>query len=326
MSLADVLQWADSTRACGVLTIERPSGIIWMQIAERQVVACVRPESRGVVPPHLAASLRGLSLDDESLAIEMLYDQMLDGTDRFAFQPGAVPAVMGVAVQVSLQEVVMTGMQYVDEWPWVRDLYPSGKARVHRLDAPEPASLSPAQVTVLRLAELAPTLDEARLCLGLSHPGLLRKVDLLRRLGCVRVDGAPEEPDLGEQLVSKAMLLAREKQFDEAAHVFAALLTTEPGSTRIRELLRTVDREHIAYLHEFLPARAVVHVLPRLGSVQRWLTLADREVVSRINGRWDVGTLLLACKMREVETLKSLRKLQRLEAIELLLPTPMVGA
>jgi hypothetical protein len=48
-----------------------------------------------------------------------------------------------------------------------------------------------------------------------------------------------------------------------------------------------------------------------------WLTNADREVVTRINDRWDVATLVLTCPLREVDTLKTLRKLKQLEAIEL---------
>jgi hypothetical protein len=116
------------------------------------------------------------------------------------------------------------------------------------------------------------------------------------------------------------MPLLREKQFDEAAHVFAALLATAPGSQRIREFLRRVEREQIAELYRSVPAQATVRKKPRMALAEIWLTNADREVVSRINDRWDVATLVLTCPMREVDTLKALRKLRQLEAVELLLP------
>ena len=53
------------------------------------------------------------------------------------------------------------------------------------------------------------------------------------------------------------------------------------------------------------------------GRASRRLTPTDREVASRVNGRWDVASIALACPLREVETLKSLRKLARLGLVEL---------
>src|SRR4051795_3652541 len=57
--LADFLQWADSSRARGVLSIFRPSGVIWMQLLDRAVVACVRPLSEGTLPEQLVPNLSG---------------------------------------------------------------------------------------------------------------------------------------------------------------------------------------------------------------------------------------------------------------------------
>lgn len=53
------------------------------------------------------------------------------------------------------------------------------------------------------------------------------------------------------------------------------------------------------------------------GPPGRRLTPTDREVASRVNGAWDVAGVALACPLREVETLKALRKLVRLGLVEL---------
>ncbi len=323
MSLADVLQWADSTRARGLLTILRPSGALWMQIADRQVIGCVRPASRGVLPQGLGA--RGerarFELGPAGLALEMLYDQFLVQDDEFRFEPGREPPETGIALEIPVQEIVMTGMQYVDEWAELRGLYPSGHARMRPVAAVRPDSLGATQQALLAVAELEMTLSEARLCLGLSLPALLRNVDTLRRLGCLLVDGAPEVADPTEQFVHKTMMLVREKQFDEAAHVFAALLSSDPGSHRIRELLRMVEREHVADLYTQVPAQAIVLRQPRLAGLESRLTRADRELLVQVDGRRDVATLVLTSPLREVETLKSLRKLHRMEALELIVPS-----
>lgn len=328
MGLCDVLQWVDGTRTSGVLTINRPSGALWIQLAERQVIFCVRPEARGVVLDHLAGVIppERLELDLQSLAFEMLCDQFLDLNDSFKFEPGEHPRGESVALDLAIQELVMTGMQYLDEWPEVRSLYPSGLARMRRIEGPEPRELTRPQLALLALAEHDTTINDARLCLGLSHPALLRNVDVLRRLGCVLVDGTPEGADLTEQLVRKTLQLVREKQFDEASHVFGALLSSEPGSNRIRELLRMVEREHVADLYLQVPARALVRKRSRLTGLLPRLSRSDRQVVELINDRWDVASLVLASPLREVETLKALRKLHRMEAIELLMPRDSLPA
>lgn len=327
LPLADLLQWADSSRARGVLSIARPAGAVWMHFVDRTVVSCVRPLSQGTLPGVLVPNLSGeVELEVGAVAAEMLFDQFLDQDDQFRFEPDVAPREAGVALDLALQELVMIGMQSLDEWPRVRALYPNGRARMRRVAGSSPGSLSPTQLALLELAQLEVTLDTARLCLGISQPALLRNVDLLRRLEAVRVEGMPDAGDLIEQMVWKTMPLLEQKQFDEAAHVFATLLATSPGSQRIRELLRRVERDHVAELYQSVPAHAVVRKLPRSALAELWLTHAEREVADRINDRWDVATLVLTCPMREVDTLKSLRKLKQLEAIELIAPPKPVDA
>ncbi len=322
MGLADVLQWVDGTRGSGVLTIERPSGPIWLRVADRQLSACAHPEARGVIPARLATRVEPgrLVLDPQALAFEMLCDQFLDSNDRFRFEPGNEPPAPGIALDVAIQELVMTGMQYLDEWNQLRALYPSGLAAMTRIEGPAPAGLSSPQQALLVLAEQSTTLNEARLCLGLSQPALLRNVETLRRLGCVGVDGTPQGVDLTERLIRNTLLLLREKQFDEATHVLAALLSTEPGSKRIRELLRVVQSQHVVELYAAVPARARVRRRRRLPALQARLTPTERTVVELLHERSDVASLVLASPLREVETLKALRKLHRMEGIELRLP------
>jgi hypothetical protein len=65
------------------------------------------------------------------------------------------------------------------------------------------------------------------------------------------------EDPVADMLESGAVLL-RERQFEAAGLVFAALLQSDPADRRVREFARMVDREHAAELYRELPPTAVL--------------------------------------------------------------------
>src|SRR5204862_129447 len=83
------------------------------------------------------------------------------------------------------------------------------------------------------------------------------------------------------------------------------LLAADPSDRRVRNLLREAERDQVAALYEELSPVAVPRLLGAAEGLEsaagRRLLLADREVAGRINGRWDVASIALACPLREVE-------------------------
>ncbi|HEY6002991.1 MAG TPA: hypothetical protein VIV57_08945, partial [Anaeromyxobacter sp.] len=147
------------------------------------------------------------------------------------------------------------------------------------------------------------------------------RIEALRELGLAHVEGVAPHADPVSRLVDQAQALVVERQFDEAAIVFKSLLAADPSDRRVRALLREAEREHVAALYEELSPVAVPILLGGAASLEtragRRLGTIEREVASRVNGRWDVASIALACPLREVETLKALRKLLRLGLVDL---------
>ena len=90
-----------------------------------------------------------------------------------------------------------------------------------------------------------------------------------------------------------------------------------PTAVQVKQLFREAESKHVEALYDALPPSAVVVLRDSEAANNLRLTRSDREVLDRINGRWDVSVLVLASPLREVETLKSLRKLVNLRVIEL---------
>jgi hypothetical protein len=320
--LQDLLQWLDQSRRAGVLELDPGEGPpLWIEIRERRVVASARPPEG---PPGLASLARFQpSLAPEALWPERCLDRLVDlflaeGAGRFDLAEDAAGFDDGVALDVGLGELVLEGLRRLDEWPKLDRHYP-GEAIA--LAAGRAEARTPLGAALREAAAAGLTLGEARLALGLSRPAALRRMESLREASALEVRGIAARLDPVSTLVTQAQHLVRERQFDEAAIVFRSLLAADPADRRVRALLREAEREQLAALYEELSPMAV----PRLrggpaaldGAPGRRLTPADREVASRVNGAWDVAGVALACPLREVETLKALRKLARLGLVEL---------
>lgn len=316
MGLADVLQWIDATRGSGVLGIERSAESLWIQVRSRTIVRVSEPPNRPV--PLSALGGDDLPVDvatlSADLAIEHLYDQFLDGDGRFTFDANG-DRTDGISVDVPLVEVLMESLRLLDEWPAVQSRFPTEVGHLEVVGG-EPASPSRVQRAVIECAKRRLTMERTRWALGLSRPALLRKVSELSSMGVIAVPGVEPPEDITARLIAQARTLVREKQFDEAAHVFSALLASDPGASSVRHLLRSAEEQQLEWLRTELPGSVIPERIvpePETGL----LTNADREVLSRVNGRWDVAVHVLVSRFRETETLKSLRKLVRTRTIRL---------
>lgn len=316
MGLADVLQWIDATRTSGVVTIDRSAESLWIQVSARTVIRASEPPNRPVPlsalgGENLPVEVGGLASD---LAIEHLYDQFLDTEGGFRFEPGAERSG-GIAVDFPLIELLMESLRLLDEWPAIQTRFPTDAGHLE-LVGPEPTSPTKVQRALIECARRKLTLDQTRWALGLSRPALLRRVNELLVMGAITVPGMDAPQDITMRLIAQARSLVREHQFDEAAHVFSALLASDPGASSVRHLLRVAEEQQLEWLRSEIPSRAVPErIFPEqeLGI----LTHADREVLARVNGRWDVGVLVLVSRFRETETLKSLKKLLKTRMITL---------
>ncbi len=224
-----------------------------------------------------------------------------------------------MAIDLGVGQMTLEGLRRLDEWPDLDRRYPS-EAALLCADSPS-RPRSPAQRALLEAARRRLSIAEARLALQLSRPAALRRIEALREQGLAHVEGVAARADPVSALVDQAQALVVERQFDEAAIVFKSLLAADPSDRRVRALLREAEREQVATLYEELSPVAVPVLLGGTASMEsaagRRLGFADREVAARVNGSWDVASIALSCPLREVETLKSIRKLVRLGLVDL---------
>jgi len=321
--LPDLFQWIDQGRRSGVVEIDTGEGSsYWLEVRDRRIVAACRP-------PASRAGLGGLAgwepeLPPEALWPEASADRIVDlflmpPIGRFALADDPAGFEEGVPLDLGVGQMTLEGLRRLDEWPDLNLRHPS-EAALLGADAPG-RPRSPMQRALLEAARRRLSIAEARLALQLSRPAVLRRIEMLREQGLAHVEGVAPRADPVAALVDQAQALVAERQFDEAAIVFKSLLATDPSDRRVRALLREAEREQVATLYEELSPVAVPKLLGGPSTMEspaaRRLGFADREVASRVNGTWDVASIALSSPLREVETLKALRKLVRLGLVDL---------
>jgi hypothetical protein len=322
--LPDLFQWIDQGRRSGVVEIDPgESAPFWLHVHDRRIVSAARPLGDGTGLGTLAGWTHSEPL--EALWPEACADRIVDlflapPGGRFTLVDDSSGFEDGVPLDLGVGQMTLEGLRRLDEWPELDRRYPSEAALLCADGRGWPRSAG--QRALLEAARRRVSIAEARLALHLSRAAALRRIEALRELGLAHVEGVAAHTDPVSALIDKAQLLVAERQFDEAAIVFRSLLAADPADRRVRNLLREAEREQVAALYEELSPIAVPVPLAGRASLDtpagRRLSATERDVLSRVNGSWDVASVALSSPLREVETLKAIRKLVRLGLVDLL--------
>jgi hypothetical protein len=238
--------------------------------------------------------------------------------DEHAGQADTVDWDLAIPGGVGVLEVLMDGMRRLDEWRDIRKSFPHDHVLVHALAF---ATDVPAVQGLIDGGGELPLRD---LCLRLRIPRFQVLEQLYQAL--CRGEVAIEEtshlslPDGGptqeETLLRAARNLLAEKQFEEATALLSGLRELDPLDPAVTGLLKRVRAEHLRELYKEMPAR-VRPIRTLADPDQCQLTPEERHMLSRINGRYDVATLLAVTSLSELSSLRSLHRLHRLALIRL---------
>jgi len=213
---------------------------------------------------------------------------------------------------IGTKKLALEAMRRLDDWGRIRTVLPSNLTVVYARDGESSSDVW----RVLR--EYGGPIAIGDLCLRLrrSRFTVYKELFDLHATGLVGVDPMALVVDsTGGQgpvgvLVDNARTLLDEEQFDEAREVLSTALSLEPENREARDLMKRLRRAQLAYLYEQIPPHKVpVLAVTRgtLGSLK--LTPKENYLVSRLDGKWDVATLVVATPLGELETLRMLKKL-----------------
>ena len=358
MALPDVLQWIATGHKTGTLHVERRSiqkriilreGNIFSSwsndpreslgqflirlrlVTEEQLFrALLAQEEKGRLLGSILVADGVLGEDDLKRALkakaeETVFDLFLWPSGQFEFREGEFPDDILITFESPVTPVIMEGIRRVDEWQRIKAVFPSMETTV-KVKGPPPPGADASEKQLLGLAAAGKSLAEISLELRRSEFETASLVYEMHGRGVVvvgevRADSQGSDPVGAIQaLLTLAYQRLQEKRYDAALKAYEEVLALDRLNQNAKKGLiaameaRQRERQTHTIPRDKIPALAVDFATP----TKQNLDPQEGFVISRVNGQWDVQSILKLCPMGEEETLMIFARLIDRKLIKLL--------
>ena len=258
-------------------------------------------------------------------AEETVHDLFLWPEGRFEFKDNELPAEVLIHVEMGVTGVILEGMRRIDEWGRIRAVFPTVRTTFKVGRAPELVQ-DPAERHALGLATAGKSLAEISLQMHRSEFDTASLLFDLYARGIVAVDKAEAETKgagdpLGamQELLVKAEEKLKEKRYDEALQAYEEVLALDRLNQNAKKGLIAVTE---ARSRDRAMRTVPLDKVPVLTMDMADLTRENFDplegfVLSRVNGQWDLKSILKLCPMSEEEALLIFARLLERRVIEL---------
>jgi hypothetical protein len=158
----------------------------------------------------------------------------------------------------------------------------------------------------------------ARTIYGFVESGQMRIVVPTERVAAAPTPSAEvravrtEEDEIGS-LLAHAQEALRAGDFDKTLRMLKAAQNVDPSNARVASALKGTTSVIVATLErEGIVAKKVPRLVKTFDEISKMnFTPNEGFMISRINGVWDVGSIVKISPLREIDSLLIFRKLQR---------------
>jgi hypothetical protein len=254
----------------------------------------------------------------------------------FAFKEGELPTAQLIPISLKVQDLVLDGVKAIDDFQRIRTEFRSPRAILARSGPQPPPELLRDHLTRRIYERLDGKLSIPDLCLEFrcSELGASKALYTLYQQGSVKVVGAAAPPPPVDPATSPPALIATGEGLEQQGHLGPAIdfyrraLALSPLDVGLRKRIELVEAKFIDKAHKhYLPPTKIPILRKTLQElVSEPLSPQEGFLVSRINGTWDLRSIISISPLREVDALLCMDRLRRRGVIELVDPPEGHGA
>jgi tetratricopeptide (TPR) repeat protein len=357
MDLPEVLQWVTIGRKTGSLSFVRDKTKVYLFLQDGKIISSrsndptkqlgqfllfqgktTEPELKRAFEIHLQSRVmlgkilvqeNMVSQEDVAQALitrteEVIYDLFLWEDGHFHFSSNAYNLDELVLIQMDINALLFEGIRRKDEWKRIRSVFPSNDVVLLLRSESDlkNLTLTPPQKKLLYLLTLKKPISE--IILELHGSDFLVNYELfqLYEMGLIEIQEIlrpPSEPESPAKLFNKGLELMQSQKYQEAIAAFQAVIRLDPQNAWASEQIEQAEK---ALCHEYyrtsIPASKVpFFLIPMSSLVRHNLSHEEGFVASRINGAWDVKSIVMLSPLRELEILQVIDKLLGMQIIAL---------
>ena len=266
-------------------------------------------------------------------AEEEIYDIFLWNDGEFYFIDDELPQQEMIPLQVDVTGIIMEGTRRVDEWARIRETIPNEAVIPVLLKEPEADELEEVEEPIVRAIDGRRTIAELVLESRSSSFTVSSTVCALVRHGFARLDepgtgkmrafaeeqavAAPPKPaefnegDEITSLLNAAQAALRTRDFEKTQRLLRAAQNLDPNHPKVRSAAKGAETVILSELrNQGLLDSKVPRVSKGIEEITQ-MNFSPNEgfILSRINGQWDIGSLIKISPIRETDAMLIFYKL-----------------
>lgn len=270
-------------------------------------------------------------------AEEEIYDIFLWNDGDFYFVDDELPQMEMIPLQVDVTGIIMEGTRRVDEWGRIRELVPNHGVIPVLLKEVDYTDLEEVEEPIVRaidgkrtIADMVLESRSSEFVVSSTVYALVRhgfcsledpSTQKMRKITEEMVTAAPapavrpefNEDDEIESLLSGAQAALRLKDYEKTQRLLRAAQNLDPNHPRVRSAIKGAETVILGELRtQGVMDSKVPKVARSLDDITQ-MNFSPNEgfILSRINGQWDIGSLIKISPIRETDAMLIFHKLWR---------------
>lgn len=253
-------------------------------------------------------------------AEETIFGLFLWPDARFEFVSGPLPKEILVPLSLRIEDVLLKGLAWYDELQHIRREFASALSILVRTGKPMPAEFSGARSLARRILDMV----DGRRCIAdicmevhASEFTVSKLLYLMFKQGYIKVERNVAVPVTSPRktfsgFLDEARDHLRGGRPDEAMKVLAEAAPLSPHDIALRTLRDEAKAAIVQQLSKdgMEPERIPVLLKPLESLTADPLSPEEVFILSRVNGSWDVRSIVNLCPFPEAEALLHLKKLK----------------
>jgi hypothetical protein len=259
-----------------------------------------------------------------SNAEQQVCDVFLWPEGKFEFRDDELPMPSMVGLDIPVPLLVLEGQQQLAEWKRLSTRFPTSEV-TFKIQQAAHAIEDPTQRQLLGLAAAGKTLAAISLEMRRSPFAAALLLEGLCDSGALVVDAArsgivEKDPVAAIQnLLTAADLFLKEVRLDAAQHSYQEVLRFDGVNQRAKKglIAVTAARERERIMRRLPLDKVPVLMMSSLALTKEQFDPQEGFVLSRVNGQWDMRSILKLCPLPEDEALMIFARLLDRKVIEL---------